>query len=117
MKRRAFGTTLPEPLSSDFISFCVKNGYKYAEALREGIRRLLTPVPQYIQQSQSLPRLKRPPLPPKQQTAKGLMIKELKEVLNGGTFKFQEYIHIPPEDLRKRELLKEERMADEVGIK
>lgn len=51
-KRRAFATTLPEPLSSDFISFCVKNGYKYAEAIREGIRRLLTPV-QYTRPNQS----------------------------------------------------------------
>ena len=56
MKRtsKKFSTTLPEPLSSDFISFCVKNGYKYAEAIREGIRRILKPV-QYVPQKRILP--------------------------------------------------------------
>ena len=124
-KRKAFGTTLPEPLSSDFISFCVKNGYKYAEALREGIRRLLTPsAPQHIYQSTPLPRLNRPPLPPQQMGVKGLLVQELKDVLSQGIeLRFKKYDHKPHNDLEIRDQLriqrikKEEDLLKEVEIK
>ena len=82
------------------------------------------PVQGYTYRETPLPRLKRPPLPPKINTVKGLMIRELKDVLSQGIeVRFKKYDHKPPVDLEERSLLARQRMsieedlADEVGIK
>ena len=41
---RKFASTLPDILAEEFREFCKVNGYKFSEAIREGIRRLMKPI-------------------------------------------------------------------------